>query len=215
MSIRIFEIYRSLQGESSYAGLPCVFIRTAGCDLRCNWCDTEQAFYGGQDLEVSEILEEVEQHQEELVEVTGGEPLLQKDLVLLLEALLDKKKKVLIETGGHRDISVLPQKVIRIMDLKPPGSGESHKNYWPNIKNLRAHDEIKFVIQDRSDFDWAYAVIQKYDLSKRVHALLFSPIHGSCEPKDLSQWLLESRIPHGRLQLQLHKYIWGAQASGV
>ncbi len=214
MTIRIHEIYRSVQGESSFAGQPCTFVRTTACDLRCVWCDTPDAFTGGTVMTIDAVMQQVNQLGCDLVELTGGEPLLQPKLPALCSELLASGATVLIETGGHRDISVLPAGVIRIMDIKCPGSGESQHNLWSNISHLNKRDEVKFVIADRSDFDWAVSVVQQHGLADRVGGLLFSPVHGALSPVELSQWLLESKIP-ARLNLQLHKYIWGAEATGV
>ncbi|MCA8938393.1 MAG: radical SAM protein [Planctomycetes bacterium] len=212
--MRIHEIYRSVQGESRWAGMPCTFVRTTGCDLRCVWCDTEQAFYGGSDWTIDEILAEVDRLGNDLVELTGGEPLLQRDIGTLASALLEKGAKVLCETGGHRDISVLPSAVIKIMDVKCPESGESDKNRFENFLHLGADDEIKFVVQSRADFEWAREVIQQHRLAERVGALLISPVFGEVEPSDLVAWIIESGLPL-RLNLQLHKYIWSPSATGV
>jgi 7-carboxy-7-deazaguanine synthase len=214
MAIRIHEIYRSVQGESTFAGRPCTFIRTSACDLRCVWCDTPQAFVGGTNMEVEEIVAAVDALGTDLVEITGGEPLLQKEVRVLAEQLLARGAAVLCETGGHRDISLLPDGVIRIMDLKCPGSGEGDKNLWSNIPLLTNRDEVKFVVADRTDFDWSVAAIRKHRLESRVNALLISPVHGVCDPKAVVEWLRESGL-NARLNLQLHKYIWGAEKQGV
>jgi 7-carboxy-7-deazaguanine synthase len=212
--MKITEIFLSIQGESSWAGFPCVFVRTTGCHLRCNWCDTEYAFYGGRDMPVEEVVQEVERIGRgcRLVELTGGEPLLQKDAPRLAELLLAHGYKVLCETSGSLDVAVLPAEVVKIMDLKCPGSGEAEKNLWANLEKLGPEDEIKFVIQDRPDFDWALSVIDEHGLAER--RLLFAPVWGSLELKQLAEWMMQDNAP-ARLQTQLHKHIWSPNATGV
>jgi len=213
--MRITEIFYSIQGESSFAGLPCVFVRLTWCNLRCSWCDSEYTFTGGSEVSVDEALEKVRGYGCKLVEITGGEPLVQKrECVELARRLCDEGYTVLIETGGSLDASVLDPRVIKILDVKCPGSGESHRNYWANLEALNPRDEIKFVIKDRADFDYALDVIEKYKLDRRDPQVLFSPVWGEVELKDLAAWILESGV-NGRMQLQLHKYIWGAEARGV
>jgi 7-carboxy-7-deazaguanine synthase len=212
--LTINEIFHSIQGESSHAGRPCVFVRLTACDLRCTWCDTAYAFHEGRKMAVDEVVEQVEAYHCPVVEVTGGEPLLQADVYPLMDRLLETGKTVLIETGGHRSIADVPEQVIRIVDVKCPASGESEKNHWPNLDMLRAHDEVKFVIQDRVDYDFAREVVARHDLVERCAAVLFSPVHGVMDPKTLAAWILEDRLGV-RLQLQAHKYIWGAHARGV
>ena len=211
--IQITEIYRSIQGESTYAGLPCVFIRTTGCNLRCTWCDTEYAFYGGRKMSVEDILKDVEALQTNLVEITGGEPLLQKDVPELAGQLLEKKYTVLVETSGERDISLLPERVIKIMDLKCPGSGESQRNRWDNLKHLTMEDQIKFVIKDRTDYDWAFDVIHKHQLEGLVQ-ILISPVFGSLDLQQLTGWVLDDHLL-ARVQIQMHKIIWNPRTKGV
>ena len=211
--MKITEIYKSIQGESSFAGLPCVFVRTTGCNLRCVWCDTEYAFYGGQKLSVDEVVEKVESYDCNLVEITGGEPLLQKEVPQLARKLLDKNHTVLIETSGERDISVLDEKVIKIMDLKCPGSGETERNRWENLAFLTPNDEVKFVIKDRADYDWALDVIKKHNLEELVK-ILFSPVHGELDLSDMADWILKDGL-RVRFQIQLHKIIWSPQAKSV
>ena len=208
--MRITEIYQSIQGESSYAGLPCVFVRTTGCDLRCSWCDSEFTFEGGTRMTAGEIMEEVEKYDCRLVELTGGEPLLQPDIYELATKLADRGHTVLIETGGHRDISRLDPRVIRIMDLKCPGSGECHKNLWTNLDHLRDQDEVKFVIADRKDYEWALATIRERALEDRVK-ILISTAFAMLEPQKVVEWMLEDKL-RARFQLQLHKYIWPPDA---
>jgi len=212
--LTINEIFYSVQGESSYAGQPCVFVRLTACDLRCAWCDTEYAFYEGRKRALDDVLEAVESYGCPLVEVTGGEPLLQEDVYPLMHGLLERGKKVLLETGGHRDTSRVPGKVVTILDVKCPGSGESGRNDWGNLDRLRPHDEVKFVIADRADYEWARDVLARHDLTGRAAAIHFSPVHGVLAPKTLSEWVLADRLPV-RVQLQIHKYIWSPTTRGV
>ena len=204
--MRITEIYQSIQGESSYAGLPCVFVRTTGCDLRCGWCDSEFTFTGGTAMTVDQILIEVGKYCCELVELTGGEPLLQPEIYELATRLADCGRTVLIETGGHRDISKLDPRVIRIMDLKCPASGECERNLWSNLESLRPDDEVKFVIADHGDYQWTLKTIRDHRLEDRVK-LLVSTAFGMIEPSQVVAWMLEDKL-RARFQLQLHKYIW-------
>ncbi len=208
------EIFHSIQGESTHTGRPCVFVRLTACDLRCSWCDTPYAFHEGRKMTVGEVLEQVDAFGCWTVEITGGEPLLQQDVYPLMQSLLDRGHLVLLETGGHRSIANVPASVIRIMDVKCPASGEAGRNHWPNLDLLNPHDEVKFVIQDRADYEFAKDVAGRYDLARRSAAVLFSPVHGVLEPKQLAAWILEDRLPV-RLQLQAHKYIWGADVRGV
>lgn len=212
--MRITEIFYSIQGESTFAGRPCVFVRTTGCNLRCVWCDTAYAFYGGRDLSVEEIVGEVERLGGgcRLAELTGGEPLLQQEIGALARALLDRGYTVLCETGGSLDIDRLPREVIKIVDVKCPGSGESDRNLWSNLEKLGPGDEIKFVIRDRADYEWALGVVRERALTGRP--VLFSPVWGALDLKDLAEWILADGAPV-RLQTQLHKHIWGPEAVGV
>lgn len=210
--MRITEIYQSIQGESSYAGLPCIFVRTTGCDLRCAWCDSEFTFSGGTRMTVDEILAEVEKLDCRMVELTGGEPMLQPDIYELATRLCDKRYKVLIETGGHRDISKLDPRVVRIMDLKCPASGECEKNLWSNLEHLRPTDEVKFVIADRGDYEWARQTIREYRLEDRVQILL-STAFREVKPEQVVAWMLVDKL-QARFQLQLHKYIWPPDERG-
>ncbi|MGH9851033.1 MAG: radical SAM protein [Blastocatellia bacterium] len=213
--MRITEIFYSIQGESSFAGLPCAFVRLTWCNLRCSWCDSEYTFTGGVEMSVDEVLEKVRSYGCPLVEITGGEPLVQKrECCELARRLCDEGYTVLIETGGSLDASVLDPRVIKILDVKCPGSGESHRNFWANLEALNPRDEVKFVIKDRADFDYALDVIRKYRLDEREPHALFSPVWGEIDLKDLAAWILQSGV-RGRMQLQLHKYIWGAEARGV
>jgi len=212
--LTVNEIFYSIQGEATRAGEPCVFVRLTACDLRCSWCDTPYAFYEGRKQSIDEVIADVEQHQCRLVEITGGEPLLQDEVYPLMERLIDRGYTVMLETGGHRPIARVPRAVIKIMDVKCPGSGESDKNYWPNLEALSGHDEVKFVVKDRADYEFARTVISQRDLPSRVAAILMSPVHGVLEPRALSEWMLADHLP-ARLQLQLHKFIWSPETRGV
>jgi 7-carboxy-7-deazaguanine synthase len=205
--IRVTEIFHSIQGESTFAGRPCTFVRLMGCNLRCVWCDTEYSFTGGTTMTVDAVIAEVLKHPAKLVEITGGEPLLQKGAPVLARRLLDLGYTVLCETSGERNIDLMPSGVRRIMDLKAPGSGESHRNEWSNLDRLRDGDEVKFVLADRADFDWMMAVIRDHALTGKV-PLLASPVHETLPAGDLAEWILESGLPL-RLNLQLHKILWG------
>lgn len=211
--LKVNEIYASIQGESSYTGLPCVFIRLAGCNLRCSWCDTSYAFYEGSDLTLENIMGQVKKFSLPLVEITGGEPLMQEDVYPLMNALLDKGYQVMLETGGAISINKVPEKVIKIIDIKCPGSGEEKKNHLENLKLLAPHDEVKFVLIDRADYEWSRDLLQKCNLPSSVQ-VLFSPVYDKLELKDLSEWILSDRLPV-RLQTQLHKIIWSKNAIGV
>jgi len=212
--LTINEIFHSIQGESTYAGRPCVFVRLTACDLRCSWCDTPYAFHEGQKMPLEAVLDEVERYGCDVVEVTGGEPLLQQEVYPLMQALLDRGKTVLIETGGHRSIAGVPAGVIRIMDVKCPGSGESDKNDWGNLAHLTKRDELKFVIADRVDYEFAKEIVGRENLAARVNAVLFSPVHGHLDPRQLSEWVIADRLDV-RVQLQMHKYIWSPETRGV
>jgi 7-carboxy-7-deazaguanine synthase len=212
--LTVNEIFHSIQGESSHAGRPCVFIRLTACDLRCTWCDTPYAFHEGRKMSEDEVMAQVETFACPVVELTGGEPLLQPDVYPLMRRLLSTGKTVLLETGGHRSIADVPAAVIRIVDVKCPASGESDKNYWANLDMLRSHDEVKFVIQDRADYAFAKEIVERHRLEERCAAVLFSPVHGVLDPKTLAEWILNDRLSV-RLQLQAHKYIWGADVRGV
>jgi 7-carboxy-7-deazaguanine synthase len=208
--MRITEIYQSIQGESSFAGLPCVFVRTTGCDLRCSWCDSEFTFTGGTRMTLDQVMAEVDTYACQLVELTGGEPLLQVEIYELATRLADAGHTVLIETGGHRDISKLDPRVIRIMDLKCPASDECEKNLWSNLEHLRPVDEVKFVIADRTDYEWTLRVICEHRLEDRVQ-ILISTAFGVIEPEQVVAWMLADKL-RARFQLQLHKYIWPPNA---
>ncbi|ODS53745.1 MAG: 7-carboxy-7-deazaguanine synthase [Acidobacteria bacterium SCN 69-37] len=212
--LTVFEIYLSIQGESTHTGRPCVFVRLAACNLRCTWCDTPYAFTGGTKQSVDQVLDEIRALDCRLVELTGGEPLLQPDAIPLMERLVADGFEVLLETGGHMPLDRVPDPVVAIVDVKCPGSGEADTMHWPNLDQLSPHDEVKFVIRDRADFDYARQVIARHHLAGRVAAILFSPVFGVLPPADLAGWILEAHTPV-RLQLQTHKYIWDPAARGV
>lgn len=207
VSLKISEIFFSLQGETSRAGLPTVFVRLTGCPLRCVWCDTEYAFSGGSNMSLPDILADVVQYGVRRVCVTGGEPLAQKGCLPLLVALCGAGYEVSLETSGALDISGVDVRVARIVDLKAPGSGEFDKNRWENLALLKVSDELKFVLKDRADYEWARDVIRDHRLDARC-PLLFSPVQGDLEPKTLAEWILADRLPV-RFQVQLHKLLWG------
>ncbi len=212
--LTVNEIFHSIQGESTHAGRPCVFVRLTACDLRCAWCDTPYAFTDGHKMSVDAVVEQVREYNCDVVEITGGEPLLQKEVYPLMERLLDDGRTVMIETGGHLSADQVPAGVVRVMDVKCPGSGEADKMHWPNLERLRASDELKFVIRDRADYEYAREVTKKHDLVARSAAVLFSPVHGVMDPKQLAEWILADRLAV-RLQLQAHKYIWSPDTRGV
>lgn len=224
-ALRINEVFFSIQGESTWAGSPCVFVRLTGCHLRCRYCDTEYSFHEGEQRSIDAIIEEVNSYPKDLVEVTGGEPLLQPRVHELMERLCDQGKTVLLETSGACDISTCDPRVIRIMDLKTPGSGEVERNEWSNIDHLNAQDEVKFVVTDRADYEWSAEVVRKYDLTNRVKAVLFGAVFEQAPGLEIvgqkglplqqvSEWILADGLDV-RLQTQLHKYIWDPQARGV
>jgi 7-carboxy-7-deazaguanine synthase len=213
-SLTINEIYHSVQGESTWAGRPCVFVRLTFCDLRCSYCDTEYAFYEGQKRPLEEIVSQVAAFQCPLVEVTGGEPLLQKNVLPLMTMLCDAGHTVLLETSGAHDIALVDQRVHRIMDLKTPGSGEVEKNLWSNIEHLTQRDEVKFVIGSREDYEWSREKVNRFNLPARCHAVLFSPIFGRIDPREIVEWILADRL-NVRFQLQMHKFIWSPTKRGV
>jgi 7-carboxy-7-deazaguanine synthase len=213
-TLTINEIYQSIQGESTWAGLPCVFVRLTFCDLRCNYCDTTHAFHEGEKKTLPQITSAVLSFDCPLVEVTGGEPLLQKNVLPLMTALANAGKTVLLETSGAHDISAVDVRVHRIMDLKTPGSGECERNLWANIAHLTPHDEVKFVIGSREDYEWSRQKLREHDLPVRCHAVLFSPIFGRIEPCEIVDWILADALKV-RFQLQLHKFIWPPTKRGV
>jgi 7-carboxy-7-deazaguanine synthase len=218
-SLRVTEIFHSVQGESTWAGLPCTFIRLTGCPLRCTWCDTEYSFHGGEKMSLDAIVERVQEIGTPVVEITGGEPLIHRNAFVLADRLLAGGFTVLVETSGAVDVSPLDPRVHRIMDLKCPDSGEESKNLWSNLDHLTDRDEVKFVIASRRDYEWARDVIRSRGLDERVaqgtlRALLFSPVWESMDFRLLAEWVLEDRLPV-RYQIQLHKIIWGANVHGV
>jgi len=209
----VTEIFYSIQGESSHAGLPCAFVRLTGCPLRCSWCDTVYSFKGGKRMSIDAILETLSSYKTNLVEITGGEPLAQENSLPLMEALIQKGYKVLIETGGSESIANVHKDVCIIMDIKCPGSKMHEKMMWSNLEHIKSSDEIKFVIASHEDFLWAVEKIKHYNLESRCR-LLLSPAWGLVSPQNLSEWLLECGVK-ARLNLQLHKYIWGPRKKGV
>ncbi len=206
--LRITEIFHSLQGEARSVGLPTVFVRLTGCPLRCEYCDTAYAFSGGVLRSLESIVDEVAAYGAKQVCVTGGEPLAQPECLPLLVMLCDRKFAVSLETSGAMDIAGVDPRVSRVMDLKTPGSGEVHRNRYENIPLLTTHDQVKFVITSKADYDWARFKLDEYALTNRVSDVLFSPSFGQVQPRDLAQWILDDRLPV-RMQLQLHKLIWG------
>jgi 7-carboxy-7-deazaguanine synthase len=217
--LRITEIFHSIQGESTWAGVPCTFVRLTGCPLRCTWCDTEYAFHGGTRMTLDEILADVRRHPAAVVEITGGEPLVHAGAFDLADKLLAEGYIVLVETSGAFDVAPLDERAHKIMDLKCPGSGESERNLWSNLEHLTGRDEVKFVVTDRADYEWARRVIRERGLDERVHdgslrAILVSPVWGAIELDELAGWILEDGLP-ARFQIQLHKLIWGADTTGV
>ena len=211
--LRVTEIYKSIQGEGSHAGYPCTFVRLTGCNLRCSWCDTEYGYNGGQDFSLEEVLDKVKALGCKLVEVTGGEPLLQEETPKLVDLLLENGYTVLIETAGSIDISCVSDKAVRIVDMKCPGSGMLDKNLYKNLDLVTDKDEVKFVIKDKADFDWSCELIRKHSLEEKTQVLL-SPVYGVLKEEDLANWILESGLK-SRMQIQLHKIIWGPDKTGV
>lgn len=209
----IKEIYLSIQGESSFAGKPCIFVRLTGCNLRCSYCDTTHAFSGGVELSVNSVVDEIRRFNCKIVEITGGEPLLQRDVYELMNLLLRLEYTVLLETGGSIECRDVNPGVIKIIDFKCPGSGEEVNNCWENVKWLNPHDEVKFVVRDRKDYDWAKIIMEKYRLMDKV-LVNISPVHGELNPKVLASWILKDSL-NVRLNLQIHKYIWGPDKTSV
>jgi 7-carboxy-7-deazaguanine synthase len=205
--LRISEIFYSLQGETSRVGLPTVFVRLTGCPLRCAYCDTSYAFSGGHDMGVAQILEQISHHRTRYVTVTGGEPLAQKNCLSLLRALCDTGYEVSLETSGALDVSEVDARVMKVVDIKTPASGEAEKNLWGNLSALALHDEIKFVLCDEDDYAWAKQVLREHALDKKC-AVLFAPVQGRLSATDLAEWILRDHLPV-RLQVQLHKILWG------
>ncbi|MBL7960181.1 radical SAM protein [bacterium] len=218
-TLKINEIFFSIQGESSHAGKPCVFVRLTYCNLRCSYCDTEYAFYDGKDMTPDAVLDEVKQYQCQTIEITGGEPLMQKPVHALMKRLCDEGFEVLIETGGSLDISPIDPRVFKIMDLKCPSSKMAHKNLYENIAHLLPHDEVKFVIGTRDDYEWAIEKIKQYHIQAKVQTILFSPVFDSIEPVEIVNWMLadhiQKDIPNLRFQIQMHKMIWAPETRGV
>ena len=212
--LTVNEIYQSVQGESTWAGLPCVFVRLTFCDLRCTYCDTEYAFYEGNKMTLEEIVDKVRDFGCPLVEVTGGEPLLQPNCVPLLARLCDAGFTGLLETSGSHDIAPVDARVHRIMDLKTPSSGECGRNLYANIAHLTERDEVKFVVGSREDYEWTREKMREHDLAAKVRAVLLSPVFGKISPSDIVAWMLEDKLP-ARFQLQMHKFIWEPRARGV
>ena len=212
-AMRISEIYASIHGESQYAGLPCTLVRTTGCDLRCTYCDTTYAFVGGRDMTVEEIMAEVNRLGLPFVLLTGGEPMLQVEIFSLAERLLTERYKVAIETSGAHPLDGLPPAVCRIADVKTPSSGEAPRMLWQVLEGLRPCDAAKFVLSDQADYCWAAEHVLRLGLAARTE-VLFSPVHGRLDPRDLVAWIVRDRLPV-RVNLQLHKYVWGAHTRGV
>ncbi|MGI8481372.1 MAG: radical SAM protein [Chthoniobacterales bacterium] len=213
-TLTINEIYQSIQGESTWAGRPCVFVRLTFCDLRCSYCDTEYAFYEGKKQTLTEVVTAVQSYDCPLVEVTGGEPLLQKNVLALMTLLADAGLTVLLETSGAHDISPVDPRVHRIMDLKTPGSGETARNLFSNVEHLTSRDEVKFVVGSREDYEWSRGAVQNFNLANRCGAVLFSPIFGRIDPQQIVEWILADNLPV-RFQLQMHKFIWTPTKRGV
>ena len=213
--LRVTEIFRSIQGESTHAGRPCTFVRLTGCPMRCVWCDSEYTFTGGEHISIDDVLKQVRAFGCRLVEVTGGEPLAQKEALTLIERLCDENFEVLIETGGHFSTEGIDERAKIILDVKCPGSGEEDRNHWLNLERLRAdRDEVKFVIASRADWDFGTDVIKRFELERRTLAVLISPAWGVINLQDLAEWVATSGL-NLRMQLQLHKYVWGPEARGV
>jgi 7-carboxy-7-deazaguanine synthase len=213
--LRVTEIFRSVQGESTHAGRPCAFVRLTGCPMRCTWCDSEYTFTGGERVSVEDVMRQVRAYGCQLVEVTGGEPLAQKGAFELIRRLCDEGYEVLIETGGYVSTEGLDERARVILDVKCPASGESERNHWPNLERLRAdRDEVKFVVADRADWEFAKEIIARYDLERRALAVLVSPVWGVTDLRELADLVAASGLKL-RMQLQLHKYIWGPETRGV
>ena len=213
MSLQVNEIFYSIQGESTFTGRPCVFVRLTGCNLRCRWCDTAYAFYDGETHTVERVLEQVRAYECPLVEITGGEPLLQDEVHSLIDRLLLEGYEVLVETGGSLDVGHLDPRVVKILDLKAPGSGMDRLNNLDNLQYLDRKDQVKFVVADRRDYEWATQMMAEHALAEKAQVLL-SPVFGELHPRELAEWILADRLP-ARLQIQLHKYLWDPNQRGV
>ena len=213
--MQITEMFKSIQGESTYAGVPCIFIRLTGCNLRCTWCDTEYAFFGGEDVSLDEVAKRVASLGGKLVEITGGEPLLQEEVYPLMDRLLQKGYDVMLETSGERKIDRIPPEVVKIVDVKCPDSGEANSFAIENLEHLAPHDQVKFVILTRRDYEFSRDFTRERRLAERVNAVIFSPVHGELDSKELAEWMLADGLAGVRLGCQLHKIIWGADAQGV
>ena len=210
--MKVNEIFKSIQGESTYMGVPTLFIRTSGCDLRCSYCDTKYAYNEGKEISIDELLKIIDSYNSEYIEITGGEPLLQKDTHILIDKLIDKEYKVIVETGGHHDVGVINKNAIIVMDLKCPSSNESKKNDWRNIDKLKKDDQIKFVIGTREDYEWSKKIIEKCNLTKKA-IILMSVVYEKLKSEVLIEWILEDNL-RVRFQPQLHKLIWGNNVRG-
>jgi len=214
--LRVTEIFRSIQGESSHAGRPCAFVRLTGCPMRCTWCDSEYTFTGGERVSIEDVMRRVREYGCQLVEVTGGEPLAQAEAFELIRRLCDEGYEVLIETGGYVSTEGVDERAKIILDVKCPASGEAERNHWPNLGRLRAdRDEVKFVVADRADWEYALGVIEQYDLGNRALSVLVSPVWGATDLRELADLVASSGLRNARMQLQLHKYIWGPEVHGV
>jgi 7-carboxy-7-deazaguanine synthase len=213
--MQVTEIFRSIQGESTFAGLPCTFVRLTGCNLRCVWCDTEYSFYGGRKMSLEEVLGQVREFGGRLVEITGGEPLLQEEVYPLMERLLGEDYTVMLETSGERRIDRVPREVVKIVDVKCPDSGEANTFALENLDRLAPHDQVKFVLAGRRDYEFAREFTRRHDLTARTAAVIFSPLHGQVDLPQMAAWILEDGLEKVRFGSQLHKIIWGSEARGV
>ena len=213
--MQITEIFKSIQGESTHAGLPCIFVRLTACNLRCTWCDTEYSFQGGTKMTLDEVLGRARAFGGKLVEITGGEPLLQEEVYALMDRLLAEGYRVMLETSGERPIARVPREVIKIVDVKCPDSGEPDTFAMENLGHLAPHDQIKFVIATRHDYEFARDFTRRHQLDERTAAVIFSPVHGQLDLADMAQWILDDGLENVRFGYQLHKLIWGAEARGV
>lgn len=213
MNLKVNEIFYSIQGESTFSGLPCIFIRLTYCNLRCTWCDSEYTFENGNDMTIDAIITEIQKYNCKLVEVTGGEPLMQKECIDLLEKLESEKYQILLETGGSLPVNKVPKSVVKIIDFKCPGSGMAKKNLWSILNDIQSTDEIKFVIKDKADFVWAEQKVMKYKLDK-TNPVIFSPVFNELKYEQLAEWVKDSKLKI-RMQIQLHKHIWSPEMIGV